>query len=441
MPKEDSSVLVNSATIIKAIRKANKPALVEKVKAPSELEGLESVDGGAASVPPATDAEAAQMLEELNRAAAILEAEGKKDGVLVAPDDEMTSRLQSLLAEESIAFNRVETDADGGLEAQFDEHDLLRWAGSLLTWIRGLKKHDWQTAPASPDLLPNTFAAAVLGDWGTGLYGAPVCATTIQNDAKDYGLLLHLGDVYYSGTEKEVNDRFLNLWPKKANAISRACNANHEMYTGGYAYFDLILKAFTQPASYFALQNDHWLLVGLDTAYHEWDLYGDQVAWLTNLMNQAGDRRVTLFTHHQPFSWADTVKGPMPDQLADLLNSKKIFAWYWGHEHRCVVYDQHPQWGLFGRCVGHGGYPYFTDKFTAGTVTPVPNAQGVSWRRVPANEKSPGAVILQGPNPYVPGHTADYGPNGYVSLEFDGEHLTEIYQTPDGGVARRQVLI
>jgi hypothetical protein len=47
----------------------------------------------------------------------------------------------------------------------------------------------------------------------------------------------------------------------------------------------------------------------------------------------------------------------------------------------------------------------------------------------------PGALILEGPNPYVPGHTDEYGPNGYVTLELNGEHLTEIVQMPDGSVA------
>src|SRR5688572_3382297 len=48
--------------------------------------------------------------------------------------------------------------------------DLLGWARSLLTWVKGWDPHDWQTAPSTPDPIPNTLRVAILGDWGTGLY-------------------------------------------------------------------------------------------------------------------------------------------------------------------------------------------------------------------------------------------------------------------------------
>ncbi|MGH9969566.1 MAG: metallophosphoesterase family protein [Pyrinomonadaceae bacterium] len=147
------------------------------------------------------------------------------------------------------------------------------------------------------------------------------------------------------------------------------------MYTGGKAYFEQTLTQFGQQASYFAFQNDHWLLVGLDSAYNDPDwkydkarLTNDQVSWLTNLVNSKGTRKLILFTHHQPVSWFDLQKGEMNNQLGWLLNEKKIFAWYWGHEHRCILYDKHPTWGFYGRCAGHSGYPYFRDKLGAATV-------------------------------------------------------------------------
>lgn len=430
MPNENAPVLVTYQRLNQAVMKTKPGAIIEAVKAPA-AEGYESAE------PPATDDEAAQVMEELSRALKILETEERVPGVLVSPDDKLTSVLQSLLAENSLKEGKVAPGISGELEAQFDEHDFVGWAKSLLTWVRGMKPHKWLTAPSTPDPLPNSLRVAVLGDWGSGLYGAPVCAASIQNDAKDYGLLLHLGDVYYSGTEREVTDRFLNLWPDKQKAFSRACNANHEMYTGGYAYFDRILKKFDQPASYFALQNDHWLLVGLDSAYKEWELVNDQVAWLTNLVANAGNRRVILFSHHQLFSWADKPQTKIESQLGELLISKKVFAWYWGHEHRCIIYDKHPVWGLLGRCIGHSGYPYFRDKFTEGAI--VQNGpQNTSWRKVETKNLVPGALILEGPNLYVPGHTEKYGPQGYLTLEFTGEHLKEIVQTPDGSVAYEQ---
>jgi hypothetical protein len=57
----------------------------------------------------------------------------------------------------------------------------------------------------------------LLGHWGTRLYGAPVSVRSIERDGR-YDLLLHLGEVYYSGTEKEVQELFLDRWPKVPGA-------------------------------------------------------------------------------------------------------------------------------------------------------------------------------------------------------------------------------
>src|SRR5262249_18766700 len=206
----------------------------------------------------------------------------------------------------------------------------------------------------------DNIRVAVLGDWGSGLYGAPRSAETIERDPKGYGLLLHLGDVYYAGTASEVTERFLQFWPKNPTAISRAINSNHEMYSGGHAYFGQTLKQFGQHASYFALQNDHWTLVGLDSAYknpHGGGLTDDQVEWLRGIVRGAGPRKIILLSHHQGFAWLEKAKSKLAEQTGEFLGNKQIFAWYWGHEHRCLLYDKHAGWDLYARCIGHSGYP------------------------------------------------------------------------------------
>lgn len=436
----NETVIVNYEDLKNAVEKAlsNQPDALLKAPQKPVPTGYEAFES---NEPMASDEEAAALNEHLIQALKILEAEQKHTGVFTAPDDRFTSLLQSQLAENALLAGNVEPGAVG-LEAKFDERDILGWARSLLTWVKGWDPHDWQMAPPTPDSLPNNVRVAILGDWGTGLYGAPICAQSIEKDAKDYGLLLHLGDVYYSGGDKEVKDRFLDLWPRKPNAINRACNSNHEMYTGGYAYFDQTLAKFNQSASYFALQNDHWLLVGLDSAYKEWELVNEQAGWLNTLIAKAGDRKVVLFSHHQLFSWMENPKSKMQSTLANLLAEKKIFAWYWGHEHRCMIFDRHPVWGIYGRCVGHSGYPYFTDKNNAGSVSaPNPLAQDSTWRTVPMKNMVPGGMILEGPNPYVKGHEKQYGPNGYMTLELNGEHLNEIVHMPDGSKAFEREIV
>jgi hypothetical protein len=53
----------------------------------------------------------------------------------------------------------------------------------------------------------------------------------------------------------------------------------------------------------------------------------------------------------------------------------------------------------------------------------------------------PGGRILDGPNPYVKDDPQKYGPNGYMTLKFDGEHLTEIVHAPDGTELYNQQLV
>src|SRR5262249_1479077 len=153
-----------------------------------------------------------------------------------------------------------------------------------------------------PQPFPNKARVGVIGDWGTGLYGAPQIAAAVRSDPDPFTLLLHLGDVYYSGTTKEIQQRFLDMWPTRPDAMNRALNSNHEMYSGGDPYFTKTLPAFGQESSYFAFQNDHFLLVGLDVAYKDHAIDDEQVAWLTQLLAQAGNRKVILFSHHQLLS-------------------------------------------------------------------------------------------------------------------------------------------
>jgi hypothetical protein len=373
------------------------------------------------------DEDTGELLAAMQNALPELQKEQETPGVMTASRDRTGSLLQTFVSIQAPPDGKVQSAGDGILEATFDSNDIVGWFGSFFTWWKKIVPHPWVTAKANPDPLPNTANIALLSDWGTGLYGAPVCAKSIEQ-AGGYDVVLHLGDVYYSGTESEIKSRFLDLWPKVPGAINRGLNGNHEMYTGGKAYFDIALKAFDQPASYFALQNDHFLVACLDTAYDEHDLHGDQAKWLTDLVAAAGDRKLVLFSHHQPYSLMD-VQGPkLVEKLKNLLESKRIHAWYWGHEHHCVIYDAHPEWGLRGRCIGHSGFPEFRKK-EWGDAPAAP-----SWRRLDATADSPGGYVLDGRNDYIQGHETEYAPHGYVTLAFAGATMTEEIHQAGGSV-------
>ena len=380
--------------------------------------------------------------------------------VLSTADHEAGALLQSFLAEYASQVEgglRSLPGHDGGdpqppglaagEEVALDGKDYAGWIKSFFTWWGKIVRHPWVPAPAAPESLGDEVRVAVLGDWGSGLYGAPKCSESIAADAKGYGLLLHLGDVYYSGTPREVGTRFLRHWPRVLGATSRALNANHEMYSGGYGYFDVLLNAIGQPSSVFALQNASFLLVGLDTGYVEHDLAHGQEAWLSALIEAAGSRKVVLFSHHQPYSLFEHQGPVLQKKLGSLLAAKKIAAWYWGHEHRCVIYDRHPTWDVLGRCIGHGGYPYLRDDFGAVPLdATLPG--GHAFRRVtPALARGAGKEcpvagrVLDGTNPYVIGHEQKYGPHGYVTLELSGPTLREILHAPDGTVLYEEQIL
>lgn len=379
--------------------------------------------------------EAGLRVASFYNALRLLEEAEKVPGVMIAPDHPVASLMLSYLAERTTEQGTLEDLPAGGKEAKFDSKDWLGWAGSFFNWTK--KKHPFSAAASAADAINDRVRVAIMGDWGTGLYGAPVCAESIRQDAKGYDLAIHLGDVYYAGTQNEVDERFLSLWPQKAK-LNRAINSNHEMYSGGVAYFTTTLKRFGQAASYFALQNRDWLLIGLDTAYDDHDLAGAQVQWLQDLLKDAGDRKVVLMSHHQPFSRFEKGGENLVAKLGALLAAQKIFAWYWGHEHRCVLYDKHPAWGMHGRTVGHSGFPYFREK----KLDDLPQVPGLpQFRQLTSANLVPGAMVLDGPNPYIKGHEAKYGPNGYMTLEFDGPKLNETIHAPDGTVIFNRQLV
>src|SRR5207248_11801180 len=144
---------------------------------------------------------------------------------------------------------------------------------------------------------------------------------------------------YYSGDDDEIRDRLIGGWPNRNNAVNRTLNGNHEMYSGGKGYFKALTSFFKQSSSCIALQNSRWLILGLDTAYEDFDISGPQVDWATKMIAGAGTRKVILCSHHQPFSALDDQGPNLQAALGQLLDTQRIEAWFWGHEHRLVVYE------------------------------------------------------------------------------------------------------
>jgi hypothetical protein len=239
-------------------------------------------------------------------------------------------------------------------------------------------------------------------------------------------VVLHLGDTYYSGADDEITGRLVGDWPTRdGRTVNRSLNGNHEMYSGGQGYFRALNTFFNQPASCLAMQNSKWILACLDTAYVDFDMDGAQVNWLESIVAAAGTRKLILFSHHQPFSQLDAQGPKLQVALAGLLNQQRIHAWFWGHEHRLVLYEPHPKWGLKGRCVGNGGFPGFRDNLTS---TPSTVYQ---WVSLPPAPHAPAAKVLDGPNFWIPEDPMRYSPHGFLTLDFVDDKVFETYYVPN----------
>jgi hypothetical protein len=176
------------------------------------------------------------------------------------------------------------------------------------------ERSPYPTGAPQPAKLPPKATIALLADWGGDNPAARHIAGAVTRQKPN--LAIHLGDIYYGGIKTEC-ESFLQLWPLQTNIrypelgvpprTSYALNGNHEMYSGGEAYFNVVLKAFGQPQPFFCLEADYWRIIGLDTAYAGGrlkptgpdDPISTQWNWLTGLLRNVGKKNI-LLTHHQP---------------------------------------------------------------------------------------------------------------------------------------------
>jgi hypothetical protein len=279
----------------------------------------------------------------------------------------------------------------GKLLNAFEKLD-VGWANcTLAAGIRRWQgRYPFNDQPATPYTIGNNARVILLSDWGSGLARAQKVAEAIRKELLDPKAaqrdkhVIHLGDVYYSGWAKEYESNFLPYWPVREGEADKysswTLNANHDMYSGGKGYFDYLLgdarfKA-QEHSSFFSLENDNWLLLGLDTGYHQntfdpHDLYGEQHTWAHKRLANT-DKTGILLSHHQPFSAFEKGGEKILAKLQAPLLAKLVRGWFWGHEHRCTFYESRENI-QYPRCIGHGGIPFYVED------NPLPAADGVIY--------------------------------------------------------------
>jgi len=296
--------------------------------------------------------------------------------------------------------------------------DLL-WSEALIKWIENLHHH--ATFGITPVLLrmDSEVQLAIAGDWGTGAFDShpPAVAVAKQMQLAQADFTIHLGDVYYAGTNAQENADMAG-WPQGRHG-SFTLNSNHEMYSGAHGYFKELARRFPiqQGTSYFALYNDHWLVIGLDSAYAsdalnlymDGALNQDQINWMKGLMRELPGKKIMVLSHHQALDITGTQKTALYQTVCSSLGREPDY-WYWGHLHNGICYRA--QGGLHGRCVGHGAIPY-------GDASEVDGQPQVLWseRQLAGDEDYPQRVL-----------------NGYIKVRLDGEDISEEFIGEDGSV-------
>ena len=317
------------------------------------------------------------------------------DWAFSLPDSQMTAENYNYLCTHQLIY------VDGSVLstetwATFDQG----WFTAFVNLLETLLHRSWYNGdnfPLSPlpkpialsGAIPDTVNIAIVGDWGTGDdASAAVMQQIVGLDPKpDY--IIHLGDVYYGGTPTqgahyfslgEESANLVNVWPPGYAGKSFTLNSNHEMYSGANGLFNDALLSPNSPfsaqgrLSCFVLQFGGWTILGLDSAYNGTSmdafmsgyLGNAQMTWINGL--KLDPTKTIVLTHHTGFAYDCSSVFSLWAEVNAALGGKDPFAWYWGHAHNGIVYDNpvtisvpgRPDFktNTYARCTGHGALPY-----------------------------------------------------------------------------------
>jgi hypothetical protein len=310
----------------------------------------------------------------------------------VAPADLQTTLEAAQASEHAFNIAKAHRDNDAGAQASlfaklkamiadYSTLDVLGWAQCMLHYIEY-----YITAHSSPPyrywdenkphdisfgtiewMLPANSKVLVLGGWGTHM-SDNVALLRQALKAFKIDAIVHLGDVYYSGTVSECESNVLDVLNSVYDELDLkpvpffTIPGNHDYYSGGAGFFNLIDRvntalptSYQQKASYFCLRtaDSNWQFLGMDTGINDRNpvdhmapsLEKSEVTWhLDKLDNFKGT--TVLLSHHQLFSANSKISAHgLRPYLNESLNAvfkpyydTCIAAWFWGHEHNLVIF-------------------------------------------------------------------------------------------------------
>ncbi len=281
---------------------------------------------------------------------------------------------------------------------KYSSDDVIGWASCGATFLEYLYNkrtpyyRDWRDFGSIDSYsvikykLPNNAKVAIIGDWGTGMPDAKAMLKAILVEhAPD--AVIHLGDIYYSGTLKESKEHVTGIFEElmehspKGNIPVFSIPGNHDYYAFGDGFYHEVIdvmnkqnSSWSQSASYFCLQTEdqQWQFLGMDTGRHDYDPFGDfltsdtgpwleesEIAWHHDKLLKFPGSTI-LLSHHQLFSQHSVIQNGkqarpwLNEHLFNTFHSyfDRIAAWFWGHEHNMVFFEDNIAGLKKGRLVG-----------------------------------------------------------------------------------------
>jgi predicted phosphodiesterase len=312
---------------------------------------------------------------------------------------------------EDIATASVEGD-------DLTESSIWRWAVTgVQAWInrgdKGMSELAARVPTRTLNINKDVARIAVVGD--AGYRGVPQQRVILMireiHERSPFDLIVHLGDTYFSAGEQEVLRHLLVPFSAISAPLVTLCG-NHDLYHGPDGYL-AALKVLKQPGRFFLIKTPHWRIAALDTSFgsaralrNDGKLDAVQLEWLNDLLVAKTKGDLILMSHHFIISGWDEPAKSLRLQLERLVRGR-VFAWYWGHEHRCAYYDK-GKWGFYGASIGNGA---FLEKWSDAARTDTP----ATWH---GGETRCSCSGIQ---------ENVYWPHGFVEIELRENRVTETY--------------
>ncbi|WAH36154.1 metallophosphoesterase family protein [Alicyclobacillus dauci] len=272
--------------------------------------------------------------------------------------------------------------------------------------------------------LKNDARVGIIGDWGTGMEDALKLVEAMLNENVD--AIIHLGDVYYSGTDAEFQHHIVDIFEQAMGHMDKrvpvfSIPGNHDYYAGAKGLYEQALnlnhhpdlEGWHQEASYFCLrtQDGMWQFLGMDTGLHGRSVFQDrpahpvpsyldesEVEWHYDKLNPKRFQGTTiLLSHHQLFSQHNKLRDDSTEPWLNdhLLNTFRVYfdqiaVWFWGHEHNLALFKDGTYNLSKGRLIGCSAYeengdPYAPVDSSYAEHVPYINTD-TNWRVSPSFE-------------------------------------------------------